>query len=105
MPHPLTTVGHAIDLVRQFRRLRALVIGDVMLDTYLEGTAARLCSEGPVPVVCKTAEHRIPGGAADTAANLRTLEADVTLLGFVGHDIAGTVLREATSHPLPVCAD
>lgn len=95
MPHPLTTVGHAIDLVRQFRRLRALVIGDIMLDTYLEGTAARLCSEGPVPVVCKTAEHRIPGGAANTAANLRTLEADVTLLGVVGRDIAGTLLREA----------
>jgi len=95
MSHPVTVAGHAIELVRQFRRLRALVIGDAMLDTYLEGTAARLCSEGPVPVVCKTAEHRIPGGAANTAANLRTLEADVTLLGFVGCDIAGTLLREA----------
>ena len=33
-----------VDLVRRFRGLRVLVIGDAMLDTYLEGTASRLCS-------------------------------------------------------------
>jgi D-beta-D-heptose 7-phosphate kinase/D-beta-D-heptose 1-phosphate adenosyltransferase len=82
-----------VELVRRFRRLRALIIGDAMLDTYLEGTAARLCSEGPVPVVRKTAEHRAPGGAANTAANLRALGADVTFLGVVGRDIAGSLLR------------
>ncbi|GAC1581861.1 MAG: D-glycero-beta-D-manno-heptose-7-phosphate kinase [Ktedonobacteraceae bacterium] len=85
----------AVHLVRQFRRLRVLVIGDAMLDTYLEGTAARLCSEGPVPVVSKTAEYRIPGGAANTAANLRALDADVIFLGLVGSDLAGNVLRTA----------
>lgn len=88
-------MASAIDLVRQFRRLRVLVIGDAMLDTYLEGTAARLCSEGPVPVVSKTAEYRIPGGAANTAANLRALDADVSLLGLVGSDLAGSLLRTA----------
>ncbi|GAC1390538.1 MAG: D-glycero-beta-D-manno-heptose-7-phosphate kinase [Ktedonobacteraceae bacterium] len=88
-------MANAIDLVQQFRRLRALVIGDAMLDTYLEGTAARLCSEGPVPVVSKTAEYRIPGGAANTAANLRALDADVYFLGFVGSDLAGGLLRTA----------
>ena len=82
-----------VQLVRQFRRLRVLVIGDAMLDTYLEGTAARLCSEGPVPVVSKTAEYRIPGGAANTAANLRALDADVMFLGLVGSDLAGSLLR------------
>lgn len=85
----------AVHLVRQFRRLRVLVIGDAMLDTYLEGTAARLCSEGPVPVVSKTAEYRIPGGAANTAANLRALDADVIFLGLVGSDLAGGLLRTA----------
>ncbi len=86
-------MASAVHLVRQFRRLRVLVIGDAMLDTYLEGTAARLCSEGPVPVVSKTAEYRIPGGAANTAANLHALDADVTFLGLVGSDLAGTLLR------------
>jgi len=88
-------VASAVELVRQFRRLRVLVIGDAMLDTYLEGTAARLCSEGPVPVVSKTAEYRIPGGAANTAANLRALDADVSFLGLVGSDLAGGLLRTA----------
>ena len=88
-------MASAVHLVRQFRRLRVLVIGDAMLDTYLEGTAARLCSEGPVPVVSKTAEYRIPGGAANTAANLRALDADVIFLGLVGQDLAGELLRTA----------
>src|SRR5947209_17077383 len=90
-----TLPSTAIEYVRHFRHLRALVIGDAMLDTYLEGTASRLCSEGPVPVVQKTAEYRLPGGAANTAANIRALDADVLFLGIVGRDIAGTVLRSA----------
>ncbi|MBV9231614.1 MAG: D-glycero-beta-D-manno-heptose 1-phosphate adenylyltransferase [Chloroflexi bacterium] len=84
-----------IECVRHFRQLRALVIGDAMLDTYFEGTASRLCSEGPVPVVSKTAEHRIPGGAANTAANLRALDANVIFLGIVGRDVSGSLLRTA----------
>jgi D-beta-D-heptose 7-phosphate kinase/D-beta-D-heptose 1-phosphate adenosyltransferase len=91
-------MGSAIEVVRRFRRLRALVIGDAMLDTYLEGTAARLCTEGPVPVVSKTAEHRLPGGAANTAANLRTLGASVTFLGILGRDAAGGILRRMLRH-------
>lgn len=82
-----------IELVRQFCNLRVLVIGDVMLDTYLEGTATRLCSEGPIPVVAKTAEYHLPGGAANTAANLRALKANVALLGVTGTDSAGSLLR------------
>ncbi|HVI17240.1 MAG TPA: PfkB family carbohydrate kinase, partial [Gaiellales bacterium] len=66
-----------------------------MLDSYLEGTAARICTEGPVPVVRKTAEQRAPGGAANTAANLRALGAEVCLLGIVGGDAAGRLLRAA----------
>jgi D-beta-D-heptose 7-phosphate kinase / D-beta-D-heptose 1-phosphate adenosyltransferase len=82
-----------IELVRRFSHLRALVIGDIMLDTYVEGDASRLCKEGPVPVVHKTQEMEIPGGAANTAANLRALGATVELVGVVGHDHAGERLR------------
>jgi D-beta-D-heptose 7-phosphate kinase / D-beta-D-heptose 1-phosphate adenosyltransferase len=85
----------AVDVVRRFRRLRALVIGDAMLDSYLEGTATRLCSEGPVPVVEKTSEQHAPGGAANTAANLRALGAHVAFLGVVGRDVPGALLRSA----------
>ncbi|MDP9382426.1 MAG: D-glycero-beta-D-manno-heptose 1-phosphate adenylyltransferase [Chloroflexota bacterium] len=85
-----------LDLVRRFGDLHALVIGDVMLDSYLEGTASRLCAEGPVPVVNKTVEERTPGGAANTAANLRALGARrVSLLGMIGADASGNHLRAA----------
>ncbi len=83
----------AIEFVQHFRQLRALVIGDAMLDTYMEGTATRLCSEGPIAVVHKTTEHRVPGGAANTAANIRALEADVMFLSVVGTDHVGGLLR------------
>ncbi|QBD78337.1 D-glycero-beta-D-manno-heptose 1-phosphate adenylyltransferase [Ktedonosporobacter rubrisoli] len=113
----------ATEIVQHFRQLRVLVIGDAMLDTYLEGEASRLCSEGPVPVVSKTAVHRLPGGAANTAANLCTLGADVKFLSMVGSDLTGSLLRDVlrtyglddrwlvederleTFHKLRVCAD
>jgi D-beta-D-heptose 7-phosphate kinase / D-beta-D-heptose 1-phosphate adenosyltransferase len=85
----------ATDLVRRFRGMRVLVVGDVMLDSYFEGTAARLCAEGPVPVVRRTSEVRQPGGAGNTAANLAALGAEARLVGIVGEDGPGLVLREA----------
>ncbi len=88
-------MNRTADIVQHFHGLRALVIGEAMLDTYLEGSATRLCREGPVPVVLKTGEHRFPGGAANTAMNLRALGADVTFLSVVGADQAGAALRAA----------
>lgn len=91
---PGPPVGTAtVDIVHKFRGLRALVIGDAMLDHYLEGTAVRLCKEGPVPVVRKVSEAHAPGGAANVAANLAALGAEVFFIGLVGRDPAGTLLR------------
>ena len=84
-----------VDLVRRFAGLRAVVIGDAILDSYLRGTVVRLCSEGPVPIVSKTGQESSPGGAANTAANLRALGAEVRYLGIVGPDAAAAGLRQA----------
>ena len=81
------------EVVRSFPGLRVLVIGDAMLDTYLEGTATRLCREAPVPVVVKRSEQWFPGGAANTAANVRALGAEVDFVGIVGSDTAAGRLR------------
>src|SRR5690242_5231160 len=91
----LARSSNAVDTVRKFRRVRALVLGDAMLDTYLLGSAARLCSEGPAPVVAKRDEYRVPGGAANTAANIQALGAQVMYLGVIGSDLNGSILREA----------
>ena len=81
------------EVVQRFSGLRVLVVGDVMLDTYLEGTATGLCREAPVPVVVRQSEQRRPGGAANTAANLRALGAKVELVGIIGSDPVAARLR------------
>lgn len=116
-------MSSAVELVRRFRRLRAVVLGDAILDTYLHGMAERLCVEGPVPVVRKVEEQQLPGGAANTAANLQALGAHVSFVGMVGCDASGRLLREmlrdrgiddrwliddetvATQHKLRILAD
>jgi D-beta-D-heptose 7-phosphate kinase/D-beta-D-heptose 1-phosphate adenosyltransferase len=72
-----------------------LVIGDAMLDSYLEGTASGLCREAPVPVVALAAREDVPGGAANTAANLRALGAQVSLLAVTGADAEAELLGRA----------
>ncbi len=92
--HSVQSPDSAIDLVRRFHDLRVLVIGDALLDSYLEGEAARLSRDGPIPVIRKTTEQRLPGGAANVAANLHALGAQVSFLSVIGKDLAGMLLRE-----------
>ncbi|MEM7253998.1 MAG: D-glycero-beta-D-manno-heptose-7-phosphate kinase, partial [Pseudomonadota bacterium] len=76
-----------------FRKARALVIGDVMLDRYWHGPASRISPEAPVPIVhVNDTEHR-PGGAANVAMNVRSLGATPVLLGVAGEDEAGDQLE------------
>jgi D-beta-D-heptose 7-phosphate kinase/D-beta-D-heptose 1-phosphate adenosyltransferase len=71
---------------------KILVIGDLMLDTYIFGTAERLSPEAPVPVVPVQKRLYCPGGAANVAENLLGLGAEVTLAGFAGIDAEGNRL-------------
>lgn len=75
--------------------LRVLVIGEAILDSYLEGVVNRLCPEAPVPVVNLSHRRDVPGGAANTAANVSSLGGRVTFLSVVGNDLEGTRLRQA----------
>jgi D-beta-D-heptose 7-phosphate kinase/D-beta-D-heptose 1-phosphate adenosyltransferase len=73
----------------RFERARVLVVGDLMLDEYIWGAVSRISPEAPVPVVQVRSESVRLGGAANVAANLRALGAQVDLVGVVGNDIAG----------------
>src|SRR3712207_8581543 len=88
-------ISSATETVQGFPGLRALVIGDAMLDTWLEGEAIRLCKEAPVPVVREVSTTHCPGGAANTAVNLAALGAEVAYVAFIGSDQSGQHLREA----------
>ena len=83
------------EIVDSFKGLRALVVGEAILDTYLDGTAGRVSQEAPVPVVTLTGRRHVAGGAANTAVNVRCLGAEATLLSVVGDDADGDLLREA----------
>ncbi|MDR3297688.1 MAG: PfkB family carbohydrate kinase [Prevotellaceae bacterium] len=70
----------------KFNDLTVLVIGDVMVDSYLWGKVSRISPEAPVPIVASAKhEHRL-GGAANVALNLQALGATPILCSVVGND-------------------
>lgn len=73
--------------------LRILVVGDVMLDYFYEGSTHRISPEAPVPVVHVKNQFSRLGGAANVAANIKALGGDVRLLGLMGQDAAGEELK------------
>ncbi len=74
---------------------RIAVVGDIMLDRYLIGSADRLSPEAPVPVVSVTERREALGGAANVAANVAAFGGNALLVGLVGDDAAGSALRSA----------
>lgn len=81
-------------LFDSFSSLKAGVIGDVMLDTYMWGKVDRISPEAPVPVVSlNKKEYRI-GGAGNVALNCQSLGADVTIFSVTGNDTEGLLLTE-----------
>ncbi|MFA0751206.1 MAG: hypothetical protein SLRJCFUN_001609 [Candidatus Fervidibacter sp.] len=77
----------------QWQGRRILVVGDLMLDEYIIGSAERISPEAPVPVILCERRTYGAGGAANTAMNLLTLGAQVVLCGIIGNDGAGEKLR------------
>ena len=86
-------------LLHGFESRRVLVVGDLMLDRYLWGTAGRISPEAPVPVVHVQRRTVVLGGAANVARNLRSLGVTVELAGYVGYDAdAGAFEAECRGH-------
>ncbi|MFA6320428.1 MAG: D-glycero-beta-D-manno-heptose-7-phosphate kinase [Candidatus Omnitrophota bacterium] len=79
--------------VSNFKNARVLVIGDLILDEFLWGDVSRISPEAPVPVVWVKKESFMPGGASNVANNLRSLGASVHLVGVVGDDERGAILK------------
>ena len=84
-----------LKILENFPGRRVLVIGDLMADEHIWGHVNRISPEAPVPIVEVERETFVPGGAANTAAQLVAFEAEVFVAGVVGDDAAGGKLREA----------
>jgi rfaE bifunctional protein kinase chain/domain len=78
---------------KAIRGRRVGVVGDLMLDSYLWGSATRLSPEAPVPVVDFLKQSEVLGGAGNVAANLAVLGAEVLPFGVIGEDAEGRAIR------------
>ncbi len=82
------------NIIAKFRGKRILVVGDLVLDQYIKGSVSRISPEAPVPIVLQESCFYTPGGAANVANNLSSLGADVSLVGKIGDDIEGGILKK-----------
>jgi rfaE bifunctional protein kinase chain/domain len=79
-------------IFESFRDLTVLIIGDVMLDSYIWGAVERISPEAPVPIInVKKKDFRL-GGAANVALNVHSLGAKPILCSLIGDDEEGKKL-------------
>lgn len=76
-----------------FRSGRVIVVGDVMLDRYWHGSTNRISPEAPVPIVKVEQDEFRAGGAGNVALNIASLGGQTELVGLVGRDEAGALLK------------
>lgn len=72
--------------IRNFKNLRILVIGDIMLDRFVYGKVERISPEAPVPVFNFKKSSDMLGGAGNVVANLAALGVKTSFIGVVGQD-------------------
>jgi len=80
-------------IIGRFSRARILVVGDLILDEFMWGTVSRISPEAPVPVVWVKRESFMPGGACNVASNLTGAGAKTSLMGVIGDDERGAILK------------
>ncbi|MBC7281923.1 D-glycero-beta-D-manno-heptose-7-phosphate kinase [Hoeflea sp.] len=93
------------DIATRFTGRRILVLGDVMLDTFVYGQCVRISPEAPIPVVRIEREEVMLGGAGNVARNITALGGEAVLIGIVGEDHAGDALRARIAEEPGITAD
>lgn len=77
----------------EFSKQTVLIIGDVMIDSYMWGNVDRISPEAPVPIISVTKrEHRM-GGAANVGLNIRALGAKAVMCAMIGDDLEGEIFK------------
>lgn len=80
------------EIFKKFEGIKVLIIGDVMLDSYVWGTVNRISPEAPVPIVNVQKRDQRLGGAANVALNIQALGAEPILCSVIGNDMEGESL-------------
>jgi len=81
-----------LQLFESFVDVKALVVGDVMLDHYLYGQLNRISAEAPIPIVDIEGKEDRLGGAANVALNMHRMGANCVLASVIGDDSAGEIV-------------
>jgi len=74
------------DIFQSFNKLNVLIIGDVMIDSYMWGNVSRISPEAPVPIVAVNKKENRLGGAANVALNIQSMGATPVLCAVIGND-------------------
>ncbi len=85
------------EALKNFSKKRIAIVGDVMLDKFVYGNVERVSPEAPVPVIRVENEVYGLGGAANVAANIKSLGGEVSLFGYTGDDSAKEILIKELS--------
>jgi rfaE bifunctional protein kinase chain/domain len=81
-------------IFESFSKLNVLIIGDVMLDSYIWGAVERISPEAPVPIINVRKKDFRLGGAANVALNIHALGATPILCALIGDDEDGKKLLQ-----------
>jgi len=82
----MTDIQKIARLFEQFSSLKVLIIGDVMIDSYIWGDVDRISPEAPVPIVQVNKRANRLGGAANVALNIKALGAEPIICSVIGDD-------------------
>jgi rfaE bifunctional protein kinase chain/domain len=96
-PEPEEQTGRLKTIISRFSERRIVVVGDAVADRFLYGEISRVSREAPVLILRHERTETTPGGAANCAANLAALGAQVALVALVGEDEAGFALLDKLS--------
>ena len=83
--------GHLF--MNKSNRKNIFVIGDIMLDHYIQGSCERISPEAPVPVVDVKNDMYLLGGAGNVSNNLISFDAEVSIFGIIGNDKNATIIE------------
>lgn len=81
-------------IFQDFQKQTVLIIGDVMIDSYIFGKVDRISPEAPVPVVAVKKRVNRLGGAANVALNIKAMGAEPILCSVIGRDLKSATFLE-----------
>jgi rfaE bifunctional protein kinase chain/domain len=90
----LPTADRLLELSAAMAGQTVLMAADLVADRYITGSPKRVSREAPVLILRFEEESWALGGGANAVANVRALGGEPLVLGVLGDDQAGQILRE-----------